>query len=528
MKKYKLLNMKKIALLIITCSVINSCNNLDLVPLDKLPASSFYKTTADFDGAVFAAYSSIQDFWGTSTETLSERGEYWKISVVATDDVHAEPSSDGASQDADNLNFKAADIPFAAIYTQIYEGIYRCNTVLEHLGSSELTNDEKKLYEGEAKFLRAFFHFEAVKLWGTPPLVLATPPLGDFSKLSVPNTAPDQKAQLFKQILDDFKVAFTNLPVAWDANNIGRATKWAAMAYAGKVNIWKGDVDAAITAFEDVNTNGPFKLISTGKPTQDLEDVFAFDNENNVESIFECQFGGPHSDDNVWVFDDTHSENFKASQGTTRSLYWDAGGNDVTEEIGGKNGWWTPTQDLVDAFEPGDARLSSFIYRSGDTYYVWNGSSGGQNAIPYAVGCSSTGYTVKKYGGKRNVVAADFSGNNQSNFNNERLYRYAEMKLLYAEALLVKGRTVDATKQVNDIRTRAGLTPLATVTLANIQQEKRVELCFEPHRWFDITRWGIGSSINSPGIWQNKYVVYPIPQSEIDRTHGLVKQNTGY
>ncbi len=154
--------------------MFNSCNDLDLVPLDKLTADQYYKTAAEFDGGMFAAYSSIQDFWGTSTETLGEAAEYWKITEVVTDDVNAEPSSDNISRDANNLNIRASDIPYAAVYTQIYEGIFRCNLVLEHLGmENDLTGEEKKLYEGEAKFLRAWFHFEALKLWGTPPLVLA-------------------------------------------------------------------------------------------------------------------------------------------------------------------------------------------------------------------------------------------------------------------------------------------------------------------------------------------------------------------
>jgi starch-binding outer membrane protein, SusD/RagB family len=526
MTKYKLMNMKKITYLIIACFIINSCNNLDLVPLDKLPASAFYKTSADFDGAIFAAYSSIQDFWGTSTETLSERGEYWKITVVTTDDAKAEPSSDGISKSADVLNIKASDVPFAAIYTQIYEGIYRCNTVLEHLKlKNELTDAEKSQFEGEAKFLRAFFHFEAFKLWGgNTPLVLVTP-----TSLTNLATASSTKDQLLTQILADFKDAFDKLPAAWDAGNTGRAIKMAAMAYTGKVNIWKGDNDAAITAFETVIASNKFKLINSGNPAQDLEDVFAFDNENNAESIFECQFGGPHSDDNIWVFDDTHSESFKASQGTGRSWFWDAANFSAnTGATGGKLGWWTPTVDLVNAFEVGDKRKNAFIYQSGDTYYVWNSAV---VAVPFDPNWSSTGYVAKKYGGKRNVAGGDFSGNNQGNFNNERLYRFAEMKLLYAEALLAKGRGADATKQVNDIRNRAGLANLAgTAALADIQKEKRLELCFEPHRWFDITRWGIGATL-FPATWQDKFKVYPIPQTEIDRTKALsqkVTQNTGY
>src|SRR5688572_8261581 len=521
--------MKKTICMLVGFLMFNSCNNLDLVPLDKLTTDQYYKTAAEFDGAMFAAYSSIQDFWGTSTETLGEGGEYWKISDVASDDVNAEPNSDDRSKDVDNLNIRASDIPYAAIYTQIYEGIFRCNTALEHLEKeNELTADEKKLYEGEAKFLRAFFHFEALKLWGTPPLVLET--FKTLDNLSVPNATEEE---LFAQILDDFNVAFNSLPKAWDAANTGRATKWAAKAYTGKVNVWKNDMDAAIVAFEDVIANGvgaagKYELIDTDNPAQDLEEVFAFDNENNKESIFEIQFGGPHSDDNVWVFDDTHSESFKASQGTGRSMYWDAGGFTTTEGDGGKNGWWTPTEDLVSTFEPADARLSAFIYQEGDTYYVWNS---GVVEKPFDPGWSSTGYVVKKYTGKRNVAAGAFSGNNQGNFNNERLFRFAELKLLYAEALLAKGRAAEATSEINDIRDRAGLPDLAGIaTMADLQKEKRFELCFEGHRWFDIRRWELGATIFGSN-WDDKFAVYPIPQSEIDRTKGTpgeIKQNAGY
>ncbi|MBT8300864.1 MAG: RagB/SusD family nutrient uptake outer membrane protein, partial [Maribacter sp.] len=80
--------MKKIYVFIVSLCFIGifSCNDeLDLQPLDRITEQSFYKTRANFDGAIFAAYSSIQDFWGTSTETLSERGEFWKISMTITD-----------------------------------------------------------------------------------------------------------------------------------------------------------------------------------------------------------------------------------------------------------------------------------------------------------------------------------------------------------------------------------------------------------------------------------------------------------
>jgi hypothetical protein len=221
------------------------------------------------------------------------------------------------------------------------------------------------------------------------------------------------------------------------------------------------------------------------------------------------------------VFDDTHSEAFKASQGSTRNYYWDASNG----APGGTQGWFAPSPDLVNAFEPNDARLNAYIYKAGDAYY----NISDYTSLPYDPTWSVTGYSMKKYGGARNVVKANNSPNQVANFNNERMYRFAELKLLYAEALIAVGRTGDAQQQINDIRRRAGLPDLAAgVDLTQaLRKEKRVELAFEPHRWFDIVRWDIGAQVFG-SKWNPKYKVFPFPQTEIDRTRGVLKQNEGY
>lgn len=505
--------MKKIYVFIASLCFLGifSCNNeLDLQPLDRITEQSFYKTRANFDGAIFAAYSSIQDFWGTSTETLSERGEFWKITMTITDDVAADNvTSDGISQDIDNLQIRSSDIPYGAVYTQIYEGIFRANVVLKNLdGENELTAEDKTVLDAEAKFLRAWFHFQAMKLFGTPPLALEV--LTDINNLALPNATQDE---LFTAILADFATAAAGLPDVWDSGNTGRATAWAAKSYIGKVNVWKQDWPTAITALADVVDNGPYMLLP------EYESVFAFDNENNAESIFEIQYGGPFSDDNLWVFDDTHSENFKASQGTGRGWYWDAGNG----APGGKLGWWAPTQDLVDAYEAGDSRIDTNFYKDGDMYFTTFTS------LPYDTEWSSTNYTLKKYRGEVNTVPANHSPNQQADFNNERWFRFAELKLLYAEALIFGGGDLTiAVQQIQDIRDRAGLTdPMDPDPLTAMMQEKRVELALEPHRWFDITRWGIGSQVFG-AAWDDKFNVFPFPLSEIDRSSGLLIQNAGY
>jgi starch-binding outer membrane protein, SusD/RagB family len=497
-----------------------SCNKLDLQPLDSVTTDTYYKTAEDFDGAIFAAYSSIQDFWGTSTETIGEFGEFWKLTLVVTDDAAADSTeADGRSLDLDRLLIRASDIPYAALYTQVYEGILRANLVIENAAAeNELTDAQKAKFTAEAKFLRAFFHFLALQVWGTPPLV--TEVKKDLNNLASPNATKDE---LFTSILGDLQAAFAGLPASWDDANLGRATKWTARAFEGKVNVWKEDWDAAITAFEDVKTNGPYDLMP------DYEDAFDFQKENKEESIFEVQFGGPFSDDNLWVFDDTHSEAFKASQGIARVWYFDPVGAGVLGEDapGGHLGFFVPTQNLVSEFEPGDPRLFTSVYKTGDTYYTIDGSS--IAVLPYDSSWSATHYSIKKYGGERNAKPADYSPNGQAQFNNERWYRYAEMLLLYAEALIEKGRTADALQVINgEIRNRVGLGPTAIADpMKALQHEKRVEMAFEPHRWFDITRWGLGPAIFG-AKWNEKFKVFPFPQSEIDRSAGLLKQNTGY
>jgi starch-binding outer membrane protein, SusD/RagB family len=498
--------------------ISQSCNDLDLQPLDQVTNDTYYKTAADFDGAIFAAYSSIQDIWGTSTEDLSERGEFWSVSLVATDDVQTNSKAGNSggdyqnARDLDALQFRPTQTCWGAAYNQIYEGILRANIVIEAVARpNELTDAQKKSFVAEAKFVRGFLHFLALQMWGTPPLVLEVKK--DINDLISPNATQEA---LYAAILSDFADAARDLPPTWDAANLGRATKWAARAFEGKVHVWKRtDWAAAVTALQDVKMNGGYSLYP------DYNDAFSFTKENGQESIFEIQYGGPFSDDNLWVFDDTHSEAFKASQGTGRVWYWNP--SEGAGAPGGGLGWFIPTQDLVDEFEPGDKRLPASIYRAGDTFYIK-----GDGTATYDAAWSETGYSIRKYFGEQNAVSSAYSPNGQAGFNNERWFRYAEVLLLLSEALIESGQTGPGLDILNDeIRARAGLgdTQIADPKEA-LRHERRCELAFEAHRWFDIVRWGIGPDVFSN--WDPKYNLFPFPQSEINRSAGKVVQNPGY
>ncbi len=494
----------------------SQCNDLDLQPLDAITEEAFYKTASDFKGAILASYSSIQSLNGTSTENLGECAEWWKVVQMTSDEVtfdDAQIGSCATNVNMDNLNFQPTDVAFQSVFTHIYQGIFRANLVLEKLGGdNELTAEEKAIFEAEAKFLRGWFHFQSYKLWGGQgPLALEV--RRDLSDIALPNSTP---AEFEAAMIADFDAAAAGLPDSWDDSNLGRANAWAAKSYKGKVQLYAQDYAGAATTFQDVYNNGPFSLMS------DFAANFAIDQENNAESVFEIQYAS-NSDDNGWVLDDNHSENFKASQGWMRSWWQDAGNG----APGGGLGIYVPTSSIVDAFEADDPRKGVTLYtEEGDTYFA----SGGGTA-PYEKAWSPTGANFKKYRGENTTKFTPV--NFAIDYNNDRVMRYADVILMYAEALLNSGGdTQTVTDLINEVRQRGypdGTPVAATDDLeAALIRERQVELAFETHRFFDIVRWGIAEEVfSAQGKTFTKFgsnAIFPLPQSEIDRSGGKLSQ----
>jgi starch-binding outer membrane protein, SusD/RagB family len=497
---------------IITTAIVVSCNKLNLTPLDKTTTATFYNTKTDFDGGLFGAYSSMQDLWAVNSATSfgghNGWGSFWAVTMLPSDDAEnntANNTPDAELADLDALNTKATNRFIYTVYAETYEGINRANIVLEQVenGHNNLTDAEKKAVIAEAKFIRGFFHFIAAQMWKTAPIVTET-----AKTLQQTYTNGDPTA-LLQLCLDDFKAAAQDLPTSWNDANTGRATKWAARAYEGKVDVWMQKWDDAVVAFEDVEKNGGYDLLP------DYEDEFAIANENSVESVFEVQYGGPYSDDNSWILDDNGNEDFKSTQGVTRPQFF------VLRLDAGSNRWYAPSQKLKTLFdeEPTDKRLAaSLYYIDGEDYTTYVSGGNQVTADVFTPALSSTGLAIKKYLGSKNT---DLSGYRQGvSFNNERFFRYSEVLLLHAEALINGGapkggsifQTADAC--VNRTRDRAGLAPLSGVTFEQLQKEKQKELCFEPARYFDMIRWNVGGA-----------KIYPFPQEEIDRNKGDLKQN---
>lgn len=499
-----------------TLLLFTECNDLDLQPLDAVIEENFFKTENDFKGATLASYSSMQSLYATTAENLFAVNEWWKLTIMTEDNVTSDPFN------IDLLNYSNFRVfptttAFPFIYTIVYQGVHRANKVLQKLeDENELTAEEKTQYEAEAKFLRAWFHFQSFKIWGGyAPLSLAV--VDDLTNSALPNSTP---AETISAILADFQFAADNLPESWDSQNTGRATAWAAIAYLGKTHLYNGDLSAAQPFFQDVYDNGPYSLMA------DYASVFDYDFENNQESIFEIQFAS-NSDDNGWVLDDFHTENFKASQGYHRGADQDTSNGSLYE----------PSVDYVNSSDPDDPRLSTNIYREGDTYFGFG--------FDFILGditaeTGSTGYLIKKYRGENIAKMAPL--NFVVDYNNERIFRFADLILMYAETLIESDPTL-ATQLINEVRLRSF--PAATAVPAGLSTadltdalrlERRLELAFEGHRYFDLVRWGIAqetfdaldtAEIENTWGTQTSNGIFPLPQTEIDRSGGVLSQIDG-
>jgi starch-binding outer membrane protein, SusD/RagB family len=376
----------------------------------------------------------------------------------------------------DNFNETSSNDFVNTFWVTSYAAVARANIVLKYLNN--VTDPAKKdRFEGEAKFVRALMLFNLVRLYGDVPLPLA--PVGP-DETNAFKRVP--MADVYKQIITDLKTAEAMLPAVWEAANLGRATKGAAQALLGKVYLTQKDYASAKTALESVINGKAYQLLAK------YSDVFGPGTEMNKEIIFAIRFRSASNGEGQ-----SFSHNF-SKDGATRGL--------------------KPLADMLALYSAEDAqRLAASV------------SGTGTNAF------------VGKFPDAANTGSRLDAGNDWI------VLRYADVLLMYAEVLNQLTGPEAALPHLNAIRTRAGvpaLTATAVATKAAMQQaierERRVELAFENHRWYDLLRWGkaieamnthfkaIGRSITVEPF----RVLFPIPQRDIDLSKGVTTQNPGH
>ena len=460
---------------------------LDLRPISEASSATFYKTASDLANALSGAYSALQ-----------LNGQYTELFMVAelpSDDTF--PSLSGSVTDQDEFDkfyLRTTNPYLAARWNDGYRGIYRTNTVINRSQGIEMNEELKARYVAEAQFLRALMYFNLVRVFGDVPLVVKEIERAEEGYQYGRNPA----AEVYAQIIADLTEAEAVLPVTYAAADAGRATRGAAKALLGKVYLTLGRHAEAAGKLKEVIDLGVYDLLPS------YADVFAPGNKNHKESVFAVQYK-------------------KGSLGEGNRMpnaFAPENSGNAVIQFGG-DGQNRPHADLLAAYEPNDPRKDF----SAATSY--------QNARGETVLYSY----VKKY--------SDVPAVKYDNDNNFLVIRYADVLLMYAEALNEAGYAPDgeAFTALNRVRGRVGLPAKTAADLPNqaafhdaVLQERRVELAFEGHRWFDLVRTGRALQMLQAkaaligirtGVTADN-LLFPVPQSQIDINPTRISQNRGY
>lgn len=511
-------------------------NRLNLAPLGVLDETTFYQTEDDFKGAVLLAYSALLNY----TFEQFDAGGWYQGVLMPDDDV---TSPNNSPNNRDEFNWTVTDGQWRALWQTTYKGVQRSNTILEKLpAATRLSENKKKEFDGEARFLRAYYNFFLAIHFGTPPLVTQT-----ATTLEATRSANSKPGELWDLVVSDLKTARDGLPEKWDAANVGRATRGAAAALLGKVLLYRAQWENKPALYTEAAAEFQ-SLVGKYSLMKNYQDNFLPTTENNAESIFEIQMG--IGGFNPWLPADF---NFRfggadVSAGTARLIYFRAacGPNGICAPGFNAQGYGQieMTTSIQREFEAGDPRRPATLFLEGDAYDTGDNADGSKGYL-YKTAYAATGSSPAKYVRKDNNI--DFRS--PLSVNNERVIRYADVLLMLAECKIL-GPTKDlagAAALLNQVRRRADPTatilpdvPVGTETalFTALRHERRVELALESHRYNDLVRWHRAGKIDvkkdidfgrtaANTNWSVKNLLKPIPQSERDLNPALV-QNPGY
>ncbi|MDU8885664.1 RagB/SusD family nutrient uptake outer membrane protein [Yeosuana sp. MJ-SS3] len=494
MKNLKIVNILVALLMLLSCS-----DDFVYVDSEDQNSETFFNTEEDYQLALVAAYDYLQ--------TMSK---FYQFGEIASDNTlcGGESATDSPYiQQIDDMIHTPvgqSDGGLRTMWQWMYEAVNRCNYIMEFQDKTDFPNKTNVI--AQTRFLRAYYNFVLVKWWGDVPMLIDERiQFGD--QFNIDRTP---KAEVYALIEDDLIFAAANL----DNSQLGtgRVTKAAAQALLGKAYLYQDKFSEAANVLEDLINNGPHRLLTS----VEYPNLFERDWENNIESVFEVQYsdvdGG--SFDCFQCLEGNYSVYFNGPRGFVDS----AGKFDAGYSFN------VPTQEVVDAFEPGDLRYETSILDI-EQYIIDNpGSSYEEDA-----GYEQTGYFNRKYIarlGDLNIGDAALT-----NPDNYRAIRFADVLLMAAEALNRGGISdTRALTYLNQVRSRA-LLPNVNFTGNNltnaIYKERRVELVGEGHRFFDLVRTGRAAQ-EIDGFVAGKHELFPIPIEEIELSGGRWSQNPGY
>ncbi len=351
--------------------------------------------------------------------------------------------------------------------------------------------------QGEVKAIRAYAYFNLTRLFGRVPIIDTLLTADQLAAIQQSTTS-----QLYAFIEKDFKEAIEVLPASYSKVWAGRINKYTAMALKAKVHMYQAEWDSVASLTDKIILSGRYGLLP------DFREVFSLDGENSRESLFELQSStlGKTTGDQTFI-------EYAYVQGPR--------GNSPSNMQGW--GFCTPSQNLINFYT-----ARGEVIRPATTL-LYRGTKTPEGDSIKTI-CSNPVYNGKVY---TPSVSNGWNYNGYGFDHNVRILRYADILLMYAEAkvngataITASGMTAD--QAVNLVRERAGLLPLAGVTLQQIWDERRAELALEEDRFFDLIRTGqAATALSSKGFVTGKHEVYPIPSAQMQLNPTLT-QNNGY
>ncbi|MCY1720962.1 RagB/SusD family nutrient uptake outer membrane protein [Prolixibacteraceae bacterium Z1-6] len=491
-----------ISLILVTGFLFYSCDEeefLNELPISELSTGDFFETSAQFEQAVNAAYTNLGALAGNQSIGVGD-GTFWAMGEMRSDNTTFQDNLTDQSGHRywhlDQFIMNAQNEIVSIAWNQCYEGIGKCNIVMQY--SEEAEYENKSRYIAEVKYLRALYYFTLVRHFGDVPLITA--PAGSYNEAFEGNKRVSTEL-VYDQIVADLNDAKQNLPKSYSGKNVGRATEGAARTLLGKVLMWRDQYSEAATELEAVVNSKEYDILD------DYASVFDLNNENNEEIVFSIQF-----------IEGTYG---LGSANMYRFTPWNAGTTYLPQpQILARTGMNIPTSDLINSFEEGDERLSMIDFSWVDEEFgIYNG-----NIVPFTRKFWDPNHAVQY------VAGSDFP-----------LFRYPHVLLMLAECYLRDGGG-DPAPLVNQVRERAGLDPLSTVTIDDVIHERRVEFHCEADRWDVLVRTGKAVEVmtahgaeerqNRPntirGQAYNKInILFPIPSSVLENDPTM-EQNSEY
>jgi hypothetical protein len=515
-KYYQAMKLVKIFLTTVVAVTISSCGKkyLELQNPNQQEVTTFWKNEEDVVKSVNAVYQSLYydgTFMRFAQCALDLRG----------DDVMS-PSPWPTLSNTGSFKLFNNDIMQQWLWIAFYGGITRANFVLDNIDKVPFKDENlRKRLRGEALFLRGLNYYYLITFFNNIPLI--TKFYENFEEYFPLQSLPQD---VWNQIYKDFEEASKLLPVAYGSSDLGRATKGAALAFWGKSLLFNQRYTEASAKFKEVIDMNVYDLVPN------YGDNFTENHENNKESIFEIQFSREVGGTTLgWV----SSPGSDWSKTTARAITFAPapfGWNDAAPTR------WIVDEYLKEKTKAGedDPRLRATIYYNypGDSLY------GQSFQKVYAADLNKLG--VKKYGNGNSNRPDEKDWRSGIN---ERLMRYADVLMMYAECQNELDNRAECAKFIQRVRNRANLPDREAEFAAwsktqmrdQIAHERALEFALEGHRFDDIRRWGWLQNatklaeLKAHDAEFNSYVTgrefFSIPQAEIDVNKNL-KQNGGY